>query len=507
MTDTIEKQRIDKGAGEARSKAIFRHLLTYVPSRYLAQVFQLATALFVRNVLGPFYTGVWSTLRIVISYASYSSLGMMNAIFFKIPLLNGEGKKDKAIQLQNIVFTFLMGGALAISLGVVVYAIIFRSTLPPFMFVGLLLVAAEIIVQRLYAYHTSLLRAEKDFGILSRTVIIDAVVHLGLVLLFVSRFQLYGLLVVVILLPMINVGYIYTQKKFTYKLQLDRKELVENLRFCFPLFIRKSLINILNSIDRIMVVSFFGFHALGLFSIAFMTRNYSEGLYRNFSHVISPYFLEEFGETGDLKGVSKYVVKPTLIMAYVMAGLLGGVFIFSDPLIYYVLPKFTQGLPAMRIYLLATFFSVLSTQATVFITARNKQVHLIPIALVSIILNITLNIGFIRAGFGLMGIATATSITTGLAFLYTYAYAMKNVESFGKIVMLLIDVLLPLLVVTGALMLFDHFIQIPNLFVESCAQLVLLAAIFAPLLWLLNKKTNIGRFAWQYLKEKKKNKT
>jgi len=503
MSDTVKNNPQNNDANETRSNAIFRNLVTYVPSRYLAQIFQFITSILIKNILGPFYTGVWSTLRIVFSYASYSSLGITNVIFYKVPLLNGEGKHEKAVSLQHNVFTFLMTGALLISVGVAAYAFVFRDTLPPYMFAGLLFISVEIIAQRFYSYHASVLRAEKAFNILSLTVIIESVVHLLLVILLVNKFQLYGLLAAVIALPIINMAYIYSQKKFTYKLQLDKTQLKENLKFSFPLFIRKSLVNILNSVDKIIVVSFFGFNALGLFSIAFMTRNYSEGLYRNFSHVISPYFLEEFGETSNLKEVSRYVVKPTLVMAYVMAALLGGVFIFSDPLVYYLLPKFGEGLPAMRIYLLATFFNVLATQATVFITAQNKQVHLIPIALVSILLNIGLNILFIQAGFGITGVAAATSITGALAFLYTYFYAMKKVESLFKIIVLLLDVLLPLAVSAVAVLLFQQWIEMSNLLVESIVQAVVFGLVFIPLIWLLNVKTNVVGFVWQNLKKKK----
>ncbi len=479
-------------------------MAVYVPSQFMAQGLGFLTALVMRHFLGPIGMGIWGTIQIVMTYAGYSHMGIQTNIFYRVPILKGKGKEEQLKNLQNLVFTFLIASISLIAIGLLVYATIFKQTLSDEIYVGLMVSSLILIAQRIRAFYVTLLRAQMKFELLSKVVVCDAAINLILVLLMVGRWGFYGLLGTAILIPILNIIYIETQERIHMGFRWSFVEFVECLKYGFPIFVRDWLNNILNSIDKLMIVSLLGVKSLGYFSISTMTRNYSHGLYRNFSHVISPYLLEEFGRSSDLRTSAKYVEVPTLILAYFMAFVLGSAYILSECLVAYVLPEFVVGLPALRIYLVAALFTILSTQSTTFITALKKQIKLIPIVLMAIIMNIVLNYSFIKQGYDIFGVAVATSISSGITFLVTYSYAMKHVDRWVSIVFQLLRMCVPLFVAFVLVTQLHQHIICKYLWLSTLIQWGLFVILMSPLLFLLNYSTKIFSFLFKWYLERNK---
>lgn len=490
-----------KDKHSAEHETIFKDFFSYVPSQFVSQFLGFFTSLLLRRFLGPYFMGVWSMLQVVMNYCSNSHLGIVSTVFYRVPILRGQGKKEELERLQNSVHSYLILLILALSACVMGYALWNRPTLPQPVFWGLVFVSAVLTFERSLAFNVILLRANKHFDVLSRFVIFDATMNLIFTIVLVGRFQYYGLLAASFLLPICNLLFIRFFRRFDLKFKISWAEIRYCLRYGFPIFVRDWLSQILNSVDRIMIVSLLGFEAVGMFSIATMTRNYSHGVYRNFSHVISPYFLEKFGEAKEWAEVKRYIEKPTLILSHFMAIVLSCAFIGSALVVGMVLPKFSSGLPALQIYLFTAAFTAIDTQATTFITAINKQVQMVPIVAVTIVANVGLNYAFIRAGWGIAGVAAATSIVSGAVFLFMYGYAMKHVESWPRILFLMLEILAPLLVSGAVLGVLDHLVlagwsPIPRAAAEAVVYFGLVAL---PMVFYLNRRTGIVRIAGSVL--------
>lgn len=171
---------------------ILSDILKYASSQYFSQFVGFFTAVFIRRFLGPVSMGIWSILKVVLDYATYTNLGTTSTVPYKVPVLRGQRKIEEADSLINVVFNFVTIATFICSVGVIIYALIFGRNLPKEIFIGLLAVSVLLLSQRVYTYYMILLRAHKDFSILSKSVVFDAIVNLSLILLVVSRFKLYG---------------------------------------------------------------------------------------------------------------------------------------------------------------------------------------------------------------------------------------------------------------------------------------------------------------------------
>jgi len=473
-----------------KKKTIIEHAIKYSSSQYISQFLGFFTATFLRRFLGPFYVGIWQILKVVLAYATNIHLGTTETVYYKTPMLKGEGRPEEAERVKNTVFSFIATTALVSAIGITAYAFVFRSSLSREMFFGLLAVAVTLIVQRVYTFYMTLLRANKEFTVLSKSIVFDAAVNLLFIFLVVMKFRLYGLFCVVIAMQVLNVLFIRRHVDYDLRYRLKFDKLGSYIKFGFPLFIQGWMLMVLNSVDKIMISGMLGMEALGFYSIALMAKGYGVSFSKNFSMVITPHFLEDFGKEQDIKKVSKYITQPSFINAYFMSFILGGIFIASVPFVKLVLPRFIPGILAMRVFLLAAFFTSLVPQASQSLIAMNKQVRLLYILGVTILVNAGLNYVFIRSGFGITGAATATSIAAFIYFAVTFIYSMRHFESIGGVARFVSVLLAPLLYSVIVLIVLERVIH-GQVVVEALVKCVLFTAAFLPLLVYLNRRTDI----------------
>jgi O-antigen/teichoic acid export membrane protein len=448
------------------------------------------TAVFLRSFLGPVYMGIWSMLKVVIEYANMSNLGTISTVSYKWPILKGQSKDDEAENLKDIVFNFVTFTIFICSLGVLIYALIFRQTLSREVFIGLISISILLMAQRVYTYYLLLLRVNKDFTILSKSVVFDAIAHLCLVILIVSRFELYGLFFVAVLMPILNVLFIRRYVTFDLKYSFNLRGIKPYIRFGFPLFISGILHLVLHNIDRIMIVKILGVEQLGFYSIALMAKNYGMGLSTNLGIVIQPYYLGGVGKK-DFTDPVKTALGYAQISAYFMSIMLSLVFIAAPTFVAYALSDFVPGISALKIFLLTIFFLSILSYLNNLLVISERRVWIMWIMLTAILVNVVCNLWFINIGWGINGVAFSTAISAFLAFSVTSIYALMHSESLFNIVKFFVKVMFPLFYCIFILKVLEAFVMSQNLILEVVLRALLFILLICPLVLYLNKKTRI----------------
>lgn len=472
-----------------KKRAIVGHTIRYATSQYFSQFIGFFTAVITRRLLNPFLMGIIEILDVVQGYASYAHLGTAHTLFYKFPYLKGKEKEEEADELKNIIFTFITIAATATSISIMIFAFVFRHKFSPQIFYGLISVSIITICQRVYTYYIMLLRANKDFKILSMSVAFDAVVNLILVLIIVGKFRLYGMYAVLIILPVANTFFIRMFVSYNISYRFDIKKILSCIRFGFPVLLKGILDTLLFSIDRIMIAGMLGIGQLGFYSIAPMARNYSGGISKNFVIVVTPYFLETFGKEEGTKDVSRYIIIPSTILSVFMAFFLSLVFLAAPVFITLVLPKFIPGLTALKIFLLTTFFTTLVPFATDFLIASNRQVKVTVLALVVLAINAALNYVFIKSGYGINGVAAATAIASFFYFIIIIGHAMRHFDSTRDVTWFIIKMLLPLFYAVVLIVLLQNIVSVANTFVDLFLKMTIFSVFYFPFFLYLNKKT------------------
>jgi len=478
---------------------VAKNTFFYTTCRYFAQAVNFVTATLISRFLGPFNVGIWNLLKVVRDYAVFTDLGTSLTVSYKFPFLSGKGEITESEKLKNTVFTFTILSTVLSSLFIGLYVLIFRSALRQGLLIGLIVVSVLLFFQRLYTYYIVLLRANKNFGILSRSVIFDALVDLCLVLIFVTKLKLYGLYIIVIVLPILNTLYISYYVKFKLRLTFRMPNIISYIKFGLPLFLVSILKNILNSIDKIMISAMLGIEQLGFYSIALMTKNYTEDISKNFGHILNPYLFEDYGKHDSIPKATKQVMTITLVVAYFMAFFLSLVFICAPAFIKIALPKFVPGIGALKIFLLAIFFTSVSEYLTSYFVVLNKQARLFPIISAAIFLNIILNYISIKMKFGINGVSASSAISASLSFFIMAIYSLKHANNSLPIAKAMAKIIFPLFYSSLIILLIEYKIELINPVLDSLVKGLVFILCFLPILILLNKETKIMQIIFELL--------
>lgn len=476
---------------------IVKNIMIYMPSRYFSQFLGVFTSLFIKRFLGPLYTGMWSFLRIVVQYADYTELGSTLSIFYKIPYYNGQGNAEEADSVKNNVFSFILLSSSLASLVILGYALLFARDLSREIFFGLLGVAVIVIVEKIFAVHVMLLRADKNYKVLSGSVYFDAVLNLLLVILVVSRFKFYGMIFITIIIPIANTFFIIYHKKYIKSIVLVWRKVISCIKFGFPLYITGILNGILNNVDNIILVGMLGFKELGIYSIAMMAKNYSRQVSVGFGHVVGPYFMEDYGKQVEAKILHAYVTKGTFAIASFMSMVLGLVFIFATPVIMAILPSFSAGLPALRISLIASFFVSLIDFPYDYIVALKQRSSLIFFTVVALVLDIILTYLLIKAGLGINGAAIAATISAAVYMLSLFMYCMRGIISLKESVRFFVPLIYSIIVV----LLLERYIMLPSMWAAAFIKALLFLLASLVTLAMLERETGIIKISFGLIKK------
>jgi len=487
---------------KALKNQIIKDTAKYNIAHYASQFLGIFTSVAMRRFLGPYYIGIWNILQLIMSYFTYLSLGVDSAAQYKIPFFRGKGDKKTEKEITDCIFTFLFAVSVISCVVVLVAAFILRNKYPVEIIIGLIAISFCIILQRLYTYYLVVLRANNDFSTISKSVFFDAIVNLVLVLLLVNNFKIYGLYIVVALMPLINTLFIDYLAKYKIKLVFNPAQTLKLIAYSFP-FLTLGVLNIiLRSVDRLIIAKMLGITAVGYYSLALMGKNYVVGLYNNFGIVTIPRILEAYGRDEKVESIKKFVTSTTEAIAFLFPPFLGVIFIISPIFVKLVLPNFVPGILAMQILLFDVFFQSCSPQIEPFLIALNKQKNLIPIMVVTIIFSFGINYFLVKIGLGINGVAIGTSLVSLVYFIFTLAYAMRHFTTNKKIFSFFAGIIFPLIYVSLLIAACHYLIHIKNDYLDALVKTLILIAAYTPLLFYIERKTNIISLFFGHIKEK-----
>lgn len=489
----------------SKRKEIFKDVSIYTLSSYIAQAFDVINGLLVRRFLGPANMGVWTFLQVIQSYGKHSSLGVTTATARDVPYFREKGDERKVEEVKNLVFTFTVFTAILTALAVAVYAFLKRHEFSREIFWGLLVVAALILAQRIYNLFVVLLRAHKEFVFVGILNIISSVTSVVLTIALTWRFSLYGFYAAMVLNFLLNIGIIMRKTKYRFSFLFDWKALTPLITLGVTILAADILRSILTSIDRLVIAKWLGFEALGIYSVGLMADNYLYALPNMFGVIIFPHFQEAFAQRDHPPDLERFLIKPTLSIAYFFPFVIGLVWCSSLWFVPAFLPQYISGIPALKILCLGSFFLAFTHSfATCLITLR-RHVLLIPITGACIVVGFALNWQFIKQGWGIEGVAAAESLISALYFLLLSWFSMGETSSGKNIGKMYVKIFLIFIYFAMTLWGVDWFLaeRISNLMLRAFSSFALFAVMMLPLGFAGEKETAVVSTLVSLVREKK----
>lgn len=387
----------------------------YTVGTQLTQLITLFAAVFSRRFLGPTQTGIWSALQILVDYSKYATMGVLDAAAREIPMCVGRKNSVAADELKNLTFTFIIISSSAIAVAILLAAFLLRGHLRPEIFYGSCFVAAVIFLQRINNLLIALLRCYKKFEVEAVFMIASAIVNAILVAVLTYKFKIYGFIWALILSFIFNIVFLLFRYDYKFRWVLDSDRLKPLIQYGLPLMALGIGMTVIRSIDKIMIARFLGFEDLGFYSIALMACSYISNFSISVAIVLVPHFQEKFGYQQNPHHLEPYLMKSSKAFALTLPVMIGLAWVCAPLGVALVLPKFANGIGAMKILSLSLFFIAQAQPFHDFLITIKKHTLLFPLLAGTVMVAVASDWGAIQLGWGIKGVAAST---VGVFFLY-----------------------------------------------------------------------------------------
>jgi len=207
----------------------------------------------------------------------------------------------------------------------------------------------------------------------------------------------------------------------------------------------KKLSKRLTTIDRLLILKFYDAKSLGFYSLGNLAFAPLLMVCSASNSIMYPRFAEKYGETGDPRFLTRYMIIPVENLALVASILIGVIYIALPGFVKIFLPKYTQGVSAARILMFGLFFYAVAGMAGNMLLTINKQTLRLVIFVGSALLNFITSYIFIQLGYGIEGVAFGSFLGYFVFFLISNTIAMHySKASLKTIFVLLLKVILPI---------------------------------------------------------------
>lgn len=404
-------------------KKITKEIGQYTFARYLSEFFLAARGFIIARFLGPSSYGIWNMLKVFISFAEYSHLGSFDAMSREIPHNTGRGHEYQNQDMKRVAFTYSF--LLSLLLSVFVCVISFTSYFSEYR-VEVQLSSLVFLCISLHWFNQHVLKGEKKIYELSWYMFGYAFLNTAVGLSLLFPFEIQGLLVGMVITFLILFVALYAKKHLEFRFSFDVKKYKKLIKIGYPILLLSLVFLLMQKIDSILVFLFLGSEMTGYYGLAAFITLVVHHIPLSLNTVLLPRMMYTLGKTKNIKSISRYLIEPHNILMKGIPILVGLIIINIPWVIYWLLPEYIPAISTLQVLSTAIFFSSLLSLSNNILIAMNKQKKLVKKLLLVLFLVIFLDIVAILLGFGILGVAFATSISLCIAYLVSMILALRG---------------------------------------------------------------------------------
>ena len=394
------------------------------------KIFSIPSAIITAKFLGPSLFGVLAIINLIIQYAGYTHMGLLQSLSRDVPIAYGKGDKKEAKLIKDTVytgFTILSAFAMLALWILFISGVTFKGVLD---FPVLILISLILVANRVLSFLKSYIKAEGKFMIIGRLNLIIKFFTPTLNIPAVIFFRLEGALFAIFLTEAIAAGYcMICLKKPKFHFSIKIRKTLQLLKTGFLIFINKISDGIFWSVDLMILTAMMATSYVGLYSIALSAM----GGVVPFSHAINMTVYRKIMVDGGKFGITskKHFRKYTegLFASHLLFNslVLGFSILIYTVIIKTILVNYTESLPIIIIlgfgYMIYTSRLFLSF----YLNVTNQLSKRLVIILSGLGLNALLDYFLIVKGYGLKGVAFACSFSFLLISVLIIGISFKQI--------------------------------------------------------------------------------
>ena len=432
----------EAGSGRQTSFSQFRILrdtIGYSGSAVFAQALGLVAGFWIARLLGPADFGVWNAVSLVLAYGAYVEFGVLSAMGRDLPYYLGQRNTEHALRLEGGARWATIAGAI-LAAGFVFGASFLPSLAnhAPIMRTGLRVMAVALILQQIYTYHRTVLRANNLFGELSRQQFVSSIVNSGLSVLGVVILGLYGRMMFLVLAQALIMVYAIFRNPWRRIPAVDARTMWQLFKTGVPITLAGSILSLVTTVDRPIVLAYLGEKQLGYFGLALLLTSMVSLVPGMASQVLYPRMTHLFGQSGrDVGALRALVLKPPLVLACLLPVVIGPVYLVLPVVIRLLLPDYTPAILATQIVVVGIFFSSILGVTDYFLVTTGKLKEYAFFGGCALILNVAFDYVALRLGFGIVGVAFCGTPLTYFVYSsaiigYALSHYTRDKRAWGK---------------------------------------------------------------------------
>jgi len=422
-------------AATAERRQVVRDSLVVSLGGQLERVLGTLTSLSLRWGLDPARLGVYDGLRLYLDQTNRSSLGIGLGAVQEIPILRAAGRHDEAQRVADVAYTTNTLTCVVYAAALLLWAwlrlpLLEGDRLAAEWTWGLVAVAGLTLVKRYESFLIAILRAHREFVLTTELDIVEALVSIAAVSVGLVLAGFWGVLASVGVILCVKIAYLHARHTFRFQWAWDGAIAWRLLRLGLPILANTAAFGAVLSLHRVLILWRVadGARALGLYTIALMGTSWSLDLAGRIVLVMYTSFQTTLGRTGDRVAVARQAAEATEAQATPLAAGSAVAYLVGPLFLGAVMPRYVDGLPALRPLLPGMILLGLAWPARQFLITIERPYRLCLATLIGLVCaTIAGLIGADR--LGIVGVAWGMSL--GYATVYFLTSATALVPALG----------------------------------------------------------------------------
>lgn len=487
--------RVDDGA-------LSQTIGKYASSIIVKQVLGVLNAYLKPLMLAPTIYGLWNLLNTLISLNWLIHLGARTAMRYRIPANEAKSNESANRDIMGTVFygsLFLYG---SVALGLCVASMIVETDTTQR--VAMVVVAVVILVDWMSGYQVEVFKGRSRFGPIITANYISALTAGLLNLVLIILFGFYGLLAALIISEALTMVYLQSQAGSLTLGRFNVGVYLDLIREGFPIISFSLVESLVGVMDRLIIAAWLGLEELGYYGIAITAFGFLMRIPDASREVVEPLLMRDLQTRPASDCLRDYVQRPLLFTAYALPLLLGPVILLLPAVVEILLPQYVRGVIPAQILTAGCLFMAMILVLRGLIIARQYQVRATGIMLVAALFSGLLNVLFLTIGWGLVGVAIASTGSFLILFMGLLRFLVNRELDMPPLSLLTLftPMLVATIILTGVLILAE-WIEVAQ-WVSGSIGCVIFFSIMIPLYNLkgmhsgywqsLNPRTILGRY-------------
>lgn len=399
-------------------------LARYSGSSLLVRAIGLVYAYVKPKFLEPSLLGVWSLLNLVPTYGSYLHLGSRNALEFRVPKLLSEGRDEEAGRVVGCVYRVTLAAN-----GLVATACLLAALFGGFdqaTTIGLIALAPALLLIWYHDQQLAVLKATQRFEVISNANVLKAATLVSVSIPLVIWLGFLGVCVGYVTMHAVVASYLRWRHPMTRMGRFEMALFVDLVREGAPVLLFVAGLTLLTTTDRMVIGWLLGLESVGYYSVALVAAAFALQVPLSARDILEPRLMSSLADGISASVWREYFLAPLLNAASYYPFIVGGMAFLADEFLAAVLPRYQASAVPAVVLCGGCYFLVQVQIARGILVANRWQLRVLPFHLGSAVISVALSIAFVGRGWGIAGVALASSIAFSVTMTLILLFAMRR---------------------------------------------------------------------------------